>query len=490
MVPRLPTLLSAVVPFVVAGSVAGQSIALKTAPIATGDQFFLVPSRGAGMGGLSVAIRDTLGDPWSNPGAGGRMSGFTLFAVPTGYVISDDIGAGFTFAVGGQGRAGDWFGGVVVALQQLQNPNRDRFGWGIGPDDRFIQDALGNDYAQLFAGRRIGGRTAVGAAYFHAGLSAVEGVSQLYAGNAHIAQDGELDEWRAAVAHEFENGAALEAIVLHRRLNMVHEVGFLDFILLEDQIPSTQLRVEENLDRTRTSGLHVEWSTPVPGEEGVTLGLAGTFNRKTHPKIPNYTIANIPRDPGNSTAFALTAGIARQTGPSVVGMELSWYPARSHTWAEAAEPIPLPAGGQIPAGGRTVENWFRFSDLRAAAGYERDNGKVGYRFGLNAHFHHYRLEQKRYVEQQERNTSEEWFEWTPTWGLTVRPAGVTLRYTGRLHMKGFPELFGGTDEVFVAVPDFDSGIDFLPAPSGPVELRDFTQWTHQLALSITLGGRR
>ena len=45
--------------------------------------------------------------------------------------------------------------GAVIALQQLQNPNRNRFCCGVEPDDRFIQDALGNDYVQLFAGRRL-----------------------------------------------------------------------------------------------------------------------------------------------------------------------------------------------------------------------------------------------------------------------------------------------------------------------------------------------
>lgn len=489
MTPRLPILLSALAPFVLAGTVAAQSLALKTAPIATGDQFFLVPSRGAGMGGLSVAIRDTLGDPWSNPGAGTRMDGLTLFAAPTGYVISDDIGAGFTFSLGGQGRAGDWFGGAVVALQQLQNPNRNRFCCGVEPDDRFIQDALGNDYVQLFAGRRVADRTAIGASYYHADLHAVEGVSQLYSGNARLSQDGGMHEWRAGVTHEFEGGGQLDAVALHRRLDMQHDVAFIDWIVLDQGIPVQETRIEENLDRTHTTGLHVAWLTPVPGEEGVTLGLSATANRKIHPKIPNYTIANIPRDPGNSTAFAFTAGIARRTGPSTVGLEFSWLPARSHTWAQADTPIEVPEGPTIPAGGRTVENWFEFGDLRAAAGYERDNGRIGYSLGVNVHFYQYDLEQKRYVERRQRNTSEEWFEWTPAWGLVVRPGGLSLRYTGRLNIKGFPEVFGGTSVTEVLAPMPDAGIDFLPAPSGPVELRDFTQWTHQVALSISVGRR-
>ena len=40
-----------------AAPIAAQSISLKTVPIATGEQYLIFPSRGMGMGGLSIASR-------------------------------------------------------------------------------------------------------------------------------------------------------------------------------------------------------------------------------------------------------------------------------------------------------------------------------------------------------------------------------------------------------------------------------------------------
>ncbi|NIX25121.1 MAG: hypothetical protein GWN07_37115, partial [Actinobacteria bacterium] len=41
------------------------------------------------------------------------------------------------------------------------------------------------------------------------------------------------------------------------------------------------------------------------------VGVMVTVNRKTHPKLPNYVIMNIPRDPGVSTAAQVGFGVAR-----------------------------------------------------------------------------------------------------------------------------------------------------------------------------------
>ena len=40
-----------------------QVIPLKTVPVATGDQFLLLPSQRLGMGGVSIALDDALLDP-------------------------------------------------------------------------------------------------------------------------------------------------------------------------------------------------------------------------------------------------------------------------------------------------------------------------------------------------------------------------------------------------------------------------------------------
>jgi hypothetical protein len=48
--------------------------------------------------------------------------------------------------------------------------------------------------------------------------------------------------------------------------------------------------------------LQAVFLTPkTPG--GWRIGYLFTANRMSHPKIPNYQIQNIPRDPGNTDAF-------------------------------------------------------------------------------------------------------------------------------------------------------------------------------------------
>ena len=47
-----------------------QLISIKTVPIAQGDQFDIFPSQNAGMGGVSIAVADTLLDPFANPAKG------------------------------------------------------------------------------------------------------------------------------------------------------------------------------------------------------------------------------------------------------------------------------------------------------------------------------------------------------------------------------------------------------------------------------------
>lgn len=50
-----------------------QFIDIKTVPIATGEQFLIYPSRNLGFGGLSLAVRDPLGDPFANPAKGSAL---------------------------------------------------------------------------------------------------------------------------------------------------------------------------------------------------------------------------------------------------------------------------------------------------------------------------------------------------------------------------------------------------------------------------------
>ena len=63
------------------------------------------------------------------------------------------------------------------------------------------------------------------------------------------------------------------------------------------------------------------FSRPIT-ESGWRVGGTWTVNRKTHPKIPNYEIMNIPRDPGISWAYDFGVGIAKSSGPATFGIDV------------------------------------------------------------------------------------------------------------------------------------------------------------------------
>src|SRR5215813_13965873 len=99
-----------------------QLIQIKTIPLADGDQFAFFPSANLGMAGVSLALRDSLLDPFVNPALGARTRGAIFFGTPTSYSISSHAGGGWTLPLGGRASAGSLFGGGVLAVQSV-DPN-------------------------------------------------------------------------------------------------------------------------------------------------------------------------------------------------------------------------------------------------------------------------------------------------------------------------------------------------------------------------------
>jgi hypothetical protein len=219
---------------------------------------------------------------------------------------------------------------------------------------------------------------------------------------------------------------------------------------------------------------------PLASSPGWRVGGIFTFNRKMHPKIPNYSIVNIPRDPGNSTAFNVGAGISHVSDGELFALDLVWEPARSHTWAESE---PCPVCDQVVV--KTVENWFNFSNIAFASGFSSEGERGGWQFGLAVKMYEYRLRQENHVENTTRRTNDSWFEWAPSWGAMFRLGGAELRYSGRLLMRGTPNVFPRGD-VVVATPEA-GGIDVLAAPTAPVFLPEYHTFTNQFSVVIPIG---
>src|SRR6266705_458237 len=108
-----------VVLLAVAGTASAQTIPIQTVPLVPADQFEIFPSLTLAMGGVSIAVPDTLHDPFVNPAKGARLRAARFFSSPTFYSVSHDAGAGRTLPLGAFGGAGSWYGGLALALQQV-----------------------------------------------------------------------------------------------------------------------------------------------------------------------------------------------------------------------------------------------------------------------------------------------------------------------------------------------------------------------------------
>lgn len=410
------------------GVAPAQIVSLKTAPVATGSQFQLYPARTRGMGGASLAVDDSLGDAFVNPAKAARLEAPWAFSAPAHYTITGQDGDARTLSVGTVLPRDRWFGGVSVALQQLDpgsRPPRRGFridpGFTTWPDPRtpslrpLRETSAENQYVTVLGGAHLTDQVALAGKIQWAGLEAMEGVDLLYPGNEGLRQDGHRLDVRVGLLREWD-GQSLSVLLVHDRIDMQHDVRCVDWAQIEDpDRPNWNVRTERYFDRTNTWGLHLEYVRPL-ASEGWRLGTILTGNRKGHPKIPNYDLMNIPRDPGTSWGYNVGAGVSHTSENTTVGADLVFEPIFSDTWAEAQKRISLPNGGTLFPGEKTVENDFTFANTALRTGLRHGQDWWDFQFGLEVRTTRYWLMQKDRVARTKRDQYEEWSEWRLTWG--------------------------------------------------------------------------
>ena len=473
-----------------------QVISLRTVPVATGEQFSIYPSRNLGMGSVTVAVDDPWVDAFGNPALGLFLEESSFLASPTFYGIEGSSGAGRTVPLTGLFKGRTWFGGASVALQQIVNEN-GRPGFdvlplrpGIAIDVAFPRrldssDAT-NTYASGFLGLRLSPSWAIGGGASVANLNAVDGVDLLYANSRSIDQNGSGWSVRAGVVGDLGEGKRIEAVVVHDRFSMDHDVSYLEWFWDATLVQMQPIeRVEHNLDRTRTTGVQVGFTAPVG--EGWRAGPVLTVNRKSHPKIPNYDLANVPRDPGDSWAFDIGAGLGHQKGPLSFGVDVIYQPAWSQTWAEAADTVRTEDGVLLQPGDHTVENDFFLSNLVLRLGLARESERWGFQLGVRASARETQLDQWDAVTATRRKQNESWMEWTPSLGATLRFPDVEVRYAGWITTgTGRPSVEFSLRAGSPRAAATASASDFLIPPSGPLILQEARVTTHQISVRLPL----
>ena len=470
-----------------------QLISLKTVPVAAGDQFLIFPSENLGMGGVRIALDDRGLDPFVNPAQGARRGESRFFAAPTFYGISENNGNAQTLPVGAFMGSDKWFGTALFAVQQLQTGQDQFFAQpfqdiAIAPSNALSERSATNQYAFASVGRRLGGGgVAIGASVMLASLNAVDGVEHMYALSSDIDQFGHLEDYRLGLTAQLAGDRSLEVVVLHNRFDMTHDVTYVDWILADSTAWTWEQRVrlETNLDKTQTWGLHLGYVQPI-GTSAWRVGGVLTANRKSHPKIPNYELMNIPRDPGTSWAYNLGVGASKTEGPTTFAVDLVYEPAVSHTWVEALVDVTSASGRVIGSGEKTLENRFNFSNAVIRLGVARQVDIATLQLGLQVYSYNYTLRQQDHVAVTNRRQNEQWMEWTPSWGASFAFADLEVRYLGRVVTgTGRPGVaWNGLVAERAAV--LSAANDIVVAPGGPLTLQTARVLTHQLGIAVPI----
>jgi len=503
--------LAAISLLTVAIPVQAQLIPVKTVPVASGDQFLLFPSENLAMGGVGLGLADHLGDPFSNPATGSRVAETLFFGSPTFYDISDGNGSGKSLPLGALFTSGQWFGGGAVSLQELKGADReniwpafavrepwDSFAWPFPePAQGLSELSARNLYVFGILGYEFPEKgLSVGISGTYADLGAVDGVDLLYAMSQEIDQSGHMSDVRLGLLKEWESGQSMEVVITKNKVRMQHDVTYLNLVwepLPPDTFPVPQwrTRVDENLDHTDTWGAHLAFRRPI-GTNGWQVGWSFTANRKDHPKIPNYEIQNIPRDPGETRAYALGAGVAKSEGPARFAVDVFLEPIRSDTWANAAADTTDVFGNVIKAGEKTIENEFVFTNALVKAGVSWEYKIATFKGGVNVRSISYELEQVNHIEpfdmmSYKRTQDESWMEWTPSFGVSLALQGVTFHYAGRITTgTGRPGTRWSSARMAESGMDSTFSSDFILAPQGPLTLQDARVTTHQISVVIPM----
>lgn len=472
-------------------AVHAQIIPIKTVPLAEGDQLGFFPSANLGMGGVSIAIADTLLDPFINPAKGARLRRGSFFGSPSVYSLSRRVGSGRTLPLGAITRSRSSFAGLSVAIQEI-NPaqppqvnvfpvNAD-FSITALPDSTGIasRQPLSNKYVSAMAGRVFPTHgLSVGVSAFWSGLRVVDGVDQLYIGSQGVRQSGQALDLRFGLLKEWGNDRSFEAVVVHNRSDVAHDVSYLDFFW----DPATRQskprpRLEQYGDRANTSGLHLEYEQPL-ADSGWRIGGLLTANRASHPKVPAYDFMNVP---GRSSAFNLGVGLSKSQGPMRLGIDMIYEPIWSYTGVES------------------IENRFQFSNSIVRAGVSRDfpvvpaqnaeaaaaETSLRLQLGIQLRSIHYWLDRYENLTQLSRSQEESWKEWTNALGASLRFPELEIHYRMRSASGAGRPGVAGPD------PGFRTGVVGASILPGPVltptalALTSVRVTTHQFSVSVPI----
>lgn len=480
--------------FVFITSIYSQEINLRTVPLITGNQADFYPSTSRGMGNLSIAFDDPLSDPLVNPTKASRLEGLKLFFSPTRNTWSNEYGRPVYTSSGSSKymgtainsmpfgfylKKGNFFTGGILSYQSYSS---DRSIPIYGLNNNSKSDFGNNVYLFGLAGIYFPElKFSVAGSVSWSELHAIDGVNLLYPGSYDIKQYGRSLDYKIGFIGEPSKQEQLEFVIARTTFKSSHEVTYNNPYWFYTNIWIGEYRTELNKDESNGWVIHTKYNNSINDE--VKVGAIFTINWKEHPKIPNYALANIPRDPGSSSAYNIGVGIVDSGKRSTLGFEYIYEPMTSYTWAEAGTQNP-----PFPSSFKTVENFFDFYNhiIRGGIYTHTDISWLDYRLGVQFYFNKYNLKQNDNILNTSRTVNEHWLETTLCAGLTISISNFQILYSLQV-ILGNGIVGSENDQVIpLSASSIRSVADFLIAPNGPLSVEDVPLVTQQISFVYNL----
>jgi hypothetical protein len=236
----------------------------------------------------------------------------------------------------------------------------------------------------------------------------------------------------------------------------------------------------DNQDKNHIWFMQAQYRIPLT--DGISVGLLAVGNWKEHPKIPDYPITGIPRDPGTTTAYNFGTGIAwRQQSSTTLALEYLIEPIASKTWVEAAQDQ-MANGRVIHAGEVTQRNNYTFVNHLVRFGVEiQPTSWLVVRGGTSLHYYSYDYEFINLISNTEQHADPqlEWTEIDISGGITASFGPLELGY--QFNMLTGAGILNPTEWRWGPISPLRSSSDFFLPPSSRVQLQPVPAFTHQVS---------
>jgi len=475
--------------------VTAQSIPVKTYPLLCGEGFTPELSSNVGLGGVSIAHADSLSEPFENP-ASLMTVGHNVVAIAPGWrswsLGSTEILSWRTSTTEERSRAStlpvslavvqraDGFAvGVEAGFQRVASGYYWNQRWGTPkPTTMTIDHSFGaNNWSERLsvAVPVPGADMSIGAGVGYTDIRGVDGIQFLYPDVRELTVAGSNIDARLGVAGRFAQTDVYTFAVGYNAFDVKQHAVF-------DQRPTV-----DNQDITRTWFAQARYRLRL--SEKMNVGLMATGNRKEHPKIAEYPIASVPRDPGVTWAFNLGAGASWYLSPDAAfTVEGIVEPIDSKTWVAAAQDWVLADSSVLRKGEPEQHNDYSFLNYIVRFGMSiQAESWLALKFGAETRFYSFDYHHKNNISGRYEYVAPQssWTEVQVSGGAEVRAGDWTFEYVARvLSGEGLlKRTFGGI--VFDA-DDVRTANDYLMPPNRNVSMTPVMVVSHRLMARLAI----